>query len=338
MANFIDSVGYGLGRLHSGLIAYLCDLYNEGNKEALYSFANELGVAVQSDRVRAKIEYHGIDLVIFCDSSKERPLVVIEMKVDDHEGKVTKKIHGETKSGFQTEIYPQLVPQCQSFLFVTLGTGEYYDAPRGTSFHWVRIRDFHRALSTLSERDPIIEAWRQAVKNEIELQELCFSNDRTRLDEYRTRTWNMYLLGSMNRRLTEVLPTRSLKLEPTAYMYGPKPDTILNFGMDKAPFFMEINDNGHLNLKADLTQCARSEDKHRLFERGRSYYTDLLRQFRPTAKKRKRFERSKTITVVSFEIGLEDVDGFLSYRSRVSETTETLAGILKLFYGRPSCS
>jgi hypothetical protein len=34
MANFFYSVGYGLEKVHSGMIAYLSNLWNEGERES----------------------------------------------------------------------------------------------------------------------------------------------------------------------------------------------------------------------------------------------------------------------------------------------------------------
>jgi hypothetical protein len=38
MANFFYSVGYDVEKIHSGMIAYLSDLWNEGEREPLDSF------------------------------------------------------------------------------------------------------------------------------------------------------------------------------------------------------------------------------------------------------------------------------------------------------------
>jgi len=39
--NPILSIGYSLGKLHTGMICYLCDLWNEENQEPLRAFLNQ---------------------------------------------------------------------------------------------------------------------------------------------------------------------------------------------------------------------------------------------------------------------------------------------------------
>ena len=46
MANLIESMGYSLGNIHVGLIAYMCDLYREGTVTPLESFLQTLAVPV----------------------------------------------------------------------------------------------------------------------------------------------------------------------------------------------------------------------------------------------------------------------------------------------------
>jgi hypothetical protein len=52
VADFFCSVGYAAENIHSGMIAYLCDLWNEGEREPLRAFLGRLWSAT-GDRSRS---------------------------------------------------------------------------------------------------------------------------------------------------------------------------------------------------------------------------------------------------------------------------------------------
>ena len=80
MANVVDSIGFDLERVHTGLIVYLVDLWRSGKKEPLQTFFSELGVELQGvEEIKARKEYENIDLVLLDQS--DTPLVAVEMKV-----------------------------------------------------------------------------------------------------------------------------------------------------------------------------------------------------------------------------------------------------------------
>lgn len=165
MANLFRDGGYGVERFHSGMLAYLGELYNEGTREPLSSFVGHLDSDVdggclrsalewEGGRLRPALEWKGIDLVIHGvedrNPSEENPLAAFEMKVDSVEGRV----EGE----WQTTYYPRLLPEGTPFRYVTLGTGEAYGSPRGEhaqKVRWVRIRDFMGALEAIQTEDPL---------------------------------------------------------------------------------------------------------------------------------------------------------------------------------------
>ncbi len=253
MANFFCSVGYSAENVHSGMIAYLCDLWNEGEREPLRSFLDSLGVPLTTDNnLRADREWKHIDLVIR-DAEDGSPVLAIEMKVDHREGLV--------KGEPQTVAYPKLLPQGTRFLFVTLGVGEFHHAPHGQQARWIRIRDFYGALRAIAAEDPFIEGWREVVGNEVDLQDRCFAGDRSRIEKYRGKTWNLYFLGHLKEKLIEALSGRDIGIDPFVYPYGPGPDTILYFGRDKLPAYLEINQDGHLNLKVYLGDLDTGQQK-----------------------------------------------------------------------------
>ncbi len=216
----------------------LCDLFNEGNKEPLTSFLGCLGLPITGEKVYPAKEYKRIDLVVFSDKEMNLPLAVFEIKVDDHE--LWRK-----KYGYQTEKYLKLIPDSSKYFFITLGAGEYYWAPREKKFEWIKIRNFLKAIEAIKEKkDRYIADWKSSVKREIELQNLATKNEPTRINEYRTGTWNIYILGNLKKALlTYCKGDLPCEIEPRAYMYGTRPDTILNFWWDE--IYAEINNNKH---------------------------------------------------------------------------------------------
>jgi hypothetical protein len=64
MANVISSVGYTLEKVHSGMIAYLCDLHREGVTTPLESLFGALHVSVPKTPVPQR-EWNSLDLAIF---------------------------------------------------------------------------------------------------------------------------------------------------------------------------------------------------------------------------------------------------------------------------------
>jgi len=166
------------------------------------------------------------------DRENDSAIVAIEMKVDSHEGLV--------RGVPQTIAYRKLLEEDTPgtpFLFVTLGVGEFYHAPLGEleKVKWVCLRDFHEALKAITADDPLIEAWKAAVGNELDLQDRCFSCDRSRIEEYRGKTWILYLLGHLKEKLTESLTGRDIGIDPFVYTAGSGPDTILYFGRSRLP-------------------------------------------------------------------------------------------------------
>ncbi len=126
MANLIRSMGYSLGKVHVGMISYLCELYREGNREPFESFFASFNLLVPSNPVPRR-EWNSVDLAILeqTKDGQEIPRILIEMKVDDHES-------GSNQENYQTVRYALRWPSCQAYLFITLGKGEYYHSPQGT--------------------------------------------------------------------------------------------------------------------------------------------------------------------------------------------------------------
>jgi hypothetical protein len=335
VANFFCSVGYAAENVHSGMIAYLCDLWNEGEREPLGSFLDGLGVSLKTENdLHPHREWKHIDLVIR-DRENDSAIVAIEMKVDSHEGLV--------RGVPQTIAYPKLLPEGTPFLFVTLGVGEFYHAPHGEELvEWIRLRDFHEALKGISTDDLFIERWREAIGEELDLRERCFSADPSRrieeyrIEEYRSKTWNLYLLGHLKEKLTESLSGQDIGIDPFVYPYGRGADTILYFGRSKRPAYLEINQNGRLNLKVYLGDLEKEEQpKRERAQKAQDHYRELLGDNSPKLTSLKQNLNAKSKTIMYFNIGLERHNKNLFLGAEESEIVARLSNILEKFYGEP---
>jgi len=333
VANYFCSVGYAAENVHSGMIAYLCDLWNEGEREPLGSFLDGLGVSLKTENNlrRPDREWQHIDLVVH-DREDDSPVLAIEMKVDSNEARPGREP--------QTIAYPKLLPEGTLFLLVTLGVGEYYHAPYGQQVHgdqvrWIRLRRFHEALKGISTDDLFIEGWREAIGNELDLRERCFSADCSRIEEHRGRTWNLYLLGHLKEKLTESLSGRDIGIDPFVYTSGSGPDTILYFGRSKLPAYLEINQDGRLNLKVYLADLDTEQPKRERVQKAQEYYQGLLRAYDPKLNMRKLDPGRKSRTIMSFDINLERHNKNLFLGSEESEIVARLSKVLERFYGEP---
>jgi hypothetical protein len=150
MANLVRSLGYSLGKVHSGLLAHLCNLHREGIKDPFESLLGALGADVPTNPDPRR-EWNSVDLAIL-DKNTGEPRILFEVKVDDHEG--------DSSEDYQTIRYARKWPSCDAYFFVTLGMGEYYCSPRSDRFKWVRIREFLRALDAVRTKVEIVSQWK----------------------------------------------------------------------------------------------------------------------------------------------------------------------------------
>jgi len=311
------------------MIAYLCDLWNEGEREPLGSLLDGLGVSLKTENdLHPHREWKQIDLVIR-DRENDSAIVAIEMKVDSHEGLV----RGVPQTIAYRKRLDEETPDTP-FLFVTLGVGEFYHAPHGEELvEWIRLRRFHEALKGISTDDLFIERWREAIGKELDLRERCFSADPSRIEEYRGKTWNLYLLGHLKEKLTESLSGRDIGIDPFVYPYGSAPDTVLYFGQSKLPAYLEINQDGRLNLKVYLRDLDTEQPKRERVQKAQEYYQGLLKAYDPKLKTRKLSPRAKGRTIMSFDIGLERHNKSLFLGAEESEIVAKLCEVLEKFYG-----
>ena len=325
MANLIRSLGYSLGKVHTGMISYLCELHREGNREPFESFLHSLGASVPSGPIPRR-EWNSVDLAVLTrdKEGKEVPKILFEVKVDDYES-------GTSQESYQTVRYASAWPACEAHFFVTLGKGEYYHPPRSDRFTWVRIRQFLKALQAINSPDNVIKDWIEEIKREIELQENVLLADMSRVGDYRSGTWNIYPMGQLAEMLKPQLANADIDVDMTCCTHGTGPDTILNFGWKRDPLYMEINYGGRLNLKISLDKTQPEESRRELVSREIRKLEDLEFAIAPTPHPGGKIGGSKTIA--SFDVGLTNKAGYLECQPSVEVTIQRLLSILSTFYG-----
>lgn len=302
MANLIESMGYNLGKVHVGLIAYMCDLYRK-NPAPLESFLTTLEVPVPGEPkpIREWKSRQGrVDLAIF-DGDEENPCFIIEMKVDDHE------------TDQQLERYTDATEylKANARLLITLGNGEYYQRRENQNgFIWIKLSDFAKAVeSACIANISVINDWSIALRNELERRDSVKHNDRGNINSYRSGSWNITLLGQLREELPPEL-CEAIGNRPTCYTYGPEPDTILNFGGGLGNLFgdgpgnlyAEINKNGNLNVKIEFRNLGDPNEREELYE---NIQQNLLEDLNNAQLPNKGYHpRHRSATLVSIPIGL----------------------------------
>lgn len=292
-------LNYNHDRTHSGMIAYLVELWNEGKREPLENFLRVLGTELHDcHRLIPHLEYHNIDLAI--KNEKDKVVLLLEMKVDDYQSwkKLSKKdldnwkSVGEGKTCFshhptpgnpyliQTEMYtfredihaktPADRPAC---LYVTLGTGEFKEEFKSPAGIWKAcgLRKFVEAVESIHlPDDQLFKQWKTALQKELELRDQCWEvtdRDDPEIDSGdRAGLLPMMRLGDLRRRLLDTRDINKMGFTPSIYKVGVGPDTILNFLMPDAERvegfrFCEINNNGMLNFKMMFHAKATSKEK-----------------------------------------------------------------------------
>lgn len=304
MANLIESMGYNLGKVHVGLIAYMCDLYQE-NPAPLESFLTTLEVPVPGEPkpIREWASGQGkVDLAIF-DGDEENPCFIIEMKVDDHE--TDKQLKRYTDA---TEYL-----NANARLLITLGNGEYFQRRENQNgFTWTKLSDFAEAVESARVADiSVINDWSIALRNELERRDSVKHNDRGNINSYRSGSWNITLLGQLREELTPAL-CEEIGIRPTCYTYGPAPDTILHFGDGPGNLYAEINKNGKLNVKIGFNN---HNDHNECGELYGNIQENLLADLNNAQQPNRGYRRgSRSATLVSIPIGLATYnDGKLGY-------------------------
>ena len=298
MANLIESMGYNLGKVHIGLIAYICNLYREGRVNVLKSFLQNLNIPVPSEPVPIREWSSGkgkLDLAIF-NGKEEKPCLIIEMKIDDHETKT------------QLDNYRDATTYLSKSerLLITLGNGEYYQQRDGSNgFTWIRLGEFARAAKiACSPNTGVLYDWAVALENELKRRDDVKRNARGNISNYRSGSWNITLLGQLREELSPEF-CNQIGINPTCYTYGQGPDTILNFGYGQIPpyLYAEINQNGKLNVKMGFDN---PEDDTKCRDISESIRDNLLDNLDDAEMPNRGYRKgSNSTTLVSLPIGLK---------------------------------
>lgn len=321
MANVVRSIGYSLGKVHAGMLAYLCDLHREGQTEPLESFFSHLPATVPPNPTPRR-EWNSVDLAIFSGDAR-KPSIIVEVKVDDWE-------HGGRPGRYQTERYAEAWPDCGARLFMTFGNGEYFRGPRSEKFNWVKLERLKTALDAVQQPDQPILDWREEVTREMDLRKAAAAGDRARAAEFRAGSWNICFLGQLAQRIEVPIAEAGFKQdELTCYTWGQRPDTILNFGWSRGIFYLEINYSGRLNLKVSLARLA-PEERAAFLEAALLKCEAVFSG--PHVKIRRGGKVGKSKTLASFDIGLRTQDGCLGYRNSPDETVDQIMKVLKAFH------
>lgn len=330
MVNIVDSIGFDLERVHTGLVVYLVNLW-QNNKGSLLPFFDALDVDLRGhEEIRAKKEYENVDLVL-CDQNDEL-LVAIEMKVHNYESRVPVK-GSSGERNYQTIEYPKRVGDCH-FLYVTLGVGEYYRQKPYGDVPQIGLNRFHAAVEAVVDKDDVIRAWETSLKKEKEFRAACRHGEYRGIDRDEARKCNLYFLGFLRNEL-EGYWSQDLRLDPTVYSSGP--DTILNFGVQKGPCYVEINNNGRLNLKINLESLNDQDAKQESIEKAARHYSDNMDARFKVEANRQTALLKKSKTIASFDIALERKEkAFLTYTAEsLNETCKRISYLVGQFCHSP---
>ena len=258
-------LNYNHGRTHSGMIAYLVELWNTNKKTPLESFLAGLGVRLlpPAKHLNPILEYNNIDLAIKDETGKV--VLLLEMKVDDYQA--WKKLSGKDLATwgniiqakqkalfthqpstnnpyliqtemytFREEIYSMESADRPACLFVTLGTGEFkeeFNSPDGI-WKGCGLRKFVSAVESVHlPGDQLFQQWKTALQKELELRDHCWEirdSEEPEIDSGdRTGLLPMLRLGDLRRKLIDTHSIQQMGYTPSIYKVGVGPDTILNF-------------------------------------------------------------------------------------------------------------
>lgn len=327
MPNYFRSAGYSNGKLHTGVLAYACDLYNEGIDGPLRTFLGNHAAAL-GPRVYYRREWRNMDLAIFADDGREDLVAIVEMKVDDFDS------WSASLGTYQTERYRAAIAkefeEGVAFIYITLGTGEFGPAP-SDGWEWRTLEQANRWASKWRAKDAVLGAWQEALQFELTLRDHCFRHDLAARSWIPHVRWNLYVFASLIRELRrdrELM--RRVGLE--AYTVGRRPDTILNFGETYEGVYLEINYDGFLNLKIDLANTPEASRERRIREASREW-RDALEEFHPQPPDRVRPGKSRTLA--KLDVGLRKDGNHITYKRDASYTARRLRKIVPMVYTEP---
>ena len=106
--------------------------------------------------------------------------------------------------------------------------------------------------------------------------------------------------------------------------------------MHKLPAYLEINQNGRLNLKVYLEDLEKEvQPKRERARKAQDHYRELLGDYCPKRTSLKVNPDRKSWTVMSFDIGLQRHNKNLFLVAEESDIVARLSKVLEKFYGEP---
>ena len=266
--NFFEG-NYSVGRFHTSMLAYIIELGNNGEgKELAENIFEGLLDFKYGAKYYSKFEYKNVDLVVFDDKECEKPILLIEMKVDDYES--WEKV-GDVYVN-QLEIYNQTFDGHNlKKIYITLGIGQCAGNPSCKDWFHITLEKLVTNLEKdfLFNQDKLISDWFEILKKEKDLKKRIEANKFGDGDS--ENRCQIYRYG----KLITCLQKRFIGKynDCSAFMYGTRPDLILNFGYGGSPIYMEITNSLTLRIKINKDQLEREITKS---------FNDLLNDFRDT--------------------------------------------------------
>lgn len=330
-------LNYNHGRTHSGMIAYLVELWNTNKKTPLEAFLAGLGVRnlPPAKHLTPILEYNNIDLAI--KDEKGRVVLLLEMKVDDHEGQKSSRKKEWKGKIRQTEAYlRQNRHKNCSYLFVTLGLGEHYEdfvCPEESNkrvWQWLKLEHFAAAAASAAKSlsgDQLLTQWAGAMAATLEVYRYPWGEPN--IDERRAALYRLANLRKLLRARWQQHDELS-KVTPSLYAWGPK-DTILHFRMmGNGPLFCEINSNGQLNFKIAFPESMKDANTKIMAYR---VLADALKKQVPELKVKSIRDTAKpgaTKTMASLVLGLRKGSLQLSNEATLDSVMDQITTGVKL--------
>ena len=288
---------YSVGRFHTAMLAYVIELGNNGKGRELAKKVFK-GFLDFKDGVKyyPKFEYKNVDLVIFKDENYETPILLIEIKVDDYEswkkdgdGYINQLQTYDKAFSVSVTEFNDSIPKK---IFVRLGIGQYSGKP--SSPDWKTTLNLETLIERLGkyQEDVFLDQWYQVLKKEVDFKKEVFDNSFNPIDKsesMKNRAF-IYRYGKLIEKLQE--KGKDNYKNCSAFMYGQRPDFILNFGYDSA-IYMEITNSLKLRIKINKDQL-------------KTNFDDLLKEFREIFgnKIHPSIREGKAVTIYEKDLGL----------------------------------
>jgi hypothetical protein len=333
--NFIYSFGYEYERTHTGMIRYLCNLWNNDCKFPLNSFLQYLigdDLLKKVSKIEAKPEYcissvprRSADLIIFNNSNgASDPIIAIEMKTTDKIG----------KSQIDSYLNSNKFNEKTVILCVTVGGisdyGNRYLAKELESNKRLRHIDttkFYGGINAALEKTPkntldkfgyeLIKQWGNSIKEDLDTRKFPADGNTENFDAFSkkltstthtfckpSRYWDLYFLDSLlesiklDTRFIDLQKNQPITKYPSVYPKG-QVDTILNFWWppDSYHTYIEINDNCKMNLKYENNGLKKADEL-------RIEYKSKYKIYIPDITITERGRMGKTTALLNFDVGI----------------------------------